>query len=168
MAEINLAQEEADKLMTMEKRAIDQREWLFPGPAERIVVPLTSLDKRENFWLDITRYRIKLTKGTFQNAPAWPSSFIGLILTERRMKTRTARRFPALTCIFIVKGTATNRQSRHPQTGSPTQQTYFRRSMPSWSTATSPNCRKSRRAYSHDHNTGDRAPSERLSHMASR
>ncbi|HEY6341289.1 MAG TPA: hypothetical protein VIY49_07340 [Bryobacteraceae bacterium] len=67
MADINLSQQEADKLMAMEKKGVDQRRWTFPGPAARIVVPLTSLDKRENFALDVTRYQIKLTKATFQN-----------------------------------------------------------------------------------------------------
>lgn len=67
MADINLTQDEADTLMAMEKRAVDQQEWLFPGPADRIIVPLTSTDKRENFILDVTRYQIKLTKATFQN-----------------------------------------------------------------------------------------------------
>lgn len=46
MTDINITQDEADKLMAMQKRAIDQTEWTFPGPADRIVVPLTSLDKR--------------------------------------------------------------------------------------------------------------------------
>jgi len=67
MADINITQDEADKLMAMEKKAMDQREWMFPGPGDRIVVPLTSADKRENFLLDVTRYQIKLTKATFQN-----------------------------------------------------------------------------------------------------
>ncbi len=67
MADINITQAEADNLMAMEKRAVDQRQWTFPGPADRIVVPLTSRDKRENFILDVTRYQIKLTKATFQN-----------------------------------------------------------------------------------------------------
>jgi hypothetical protein len=39
----------------------------FPSPGERIVIPLTSLDKRENFLLDVTRFQIKLTKATYQN-----------------------------------------------------------------------------------------------------
>jgi hypothetical protein len=67
MTDLNLTQAEADKLMAMEKRALDQREWLFPGADDRIIVPLTSVDKRESFLLDVTRYRIKLTKATFQN-----------------------------------------------------------------------------------------------------
>ena len=67
MADINLTQDEADKLMAMEKRATDEKEWLFPAPGDRVAIPLTSLDKRERFMLDVTRAQIKLTKATFQN-----------------------------------------------------------------------------------------------------
>jgi hypothetical protein len=67
MADINLTQDEAEKLMAMEKRAADQREWMFPGRGDRLVVPLTSVDRRENFLLDVTRFQIKLTKATYQN-----------------------------------------------------------------------------------------------------
>jgi hypothetical protein len=67
MADINLTQNEADKLMAMEKRAVDEKEWFFPAPGDRVAIPLTSLDKRESFMLDVTRARIKLTKATFQN-----------------------------------------------------------------------------------------------------
>ena len=67
MADINLTQDEADKLIAMEKRAVDEKEWLFPPPGHRVAIPLTSLDKRENFMLDVTRAQIKLTKATYQN-----------------------------------------------------------------------------------------------------
>ncbi len=67
MADISITQAEADKLMAMEKKAVDQQQWTFPGPGDRIFVPLTSIDKRENFLLDVTRSQIKLTKATFQN-----------------------------------------------------------------------------------------------------
>ena len=67
MADINLTQDEADKLMAMEKRSVDEKEWLFPSPGQRIAIPLTSVDKRENFMLDVTRAQIKLTKATCQN-----------------------------------------------------------------------------------------------------
>ena len=67
MADINLTQNEADKLMAMEKRAVDEKEWLFPAPGDRVAIPLTSLDKRESFMLDVTRAQIKLTKATYQN-----------------------------------------------------------------------------------------------------
>lgn len=32
MADINLTQDEADKLIAMEKRSVDTKEWLFPAP----------------------------------------------------------------------------------------------------------------------------------------
>ena len=67
MADINLTQDEADKLIAMEKRAVDEKQWLFPVPGERVAIPLTSLDKRESFMLDVTRSQIKLTKATYQN-----------------------------------------------------------------------------------------------------
>ena len=66
MAEINLTQADADQLMAMKKIAVDEREWTFPSLGERIIVPLTSGDRRENFILDVTRYQIKLTKATYQ------------------------------------------------------------------------------------------------------
>jgi hypothetical protein len=37
------------------------------GPGGRIAISLTSLDKQENFMLDVTRSQIKLTKATYQN-----------------------------------------------------------------------------------------------------
>ena len=67
MADINLSQDEADRLIAMKKRAVDEKEWLFPVPGDRIAIPLTSLDKRESFTLDVTRAQIKITKATYQN-----------------------------------------------------------------------------------------------------
>ena len=64
MADINIT-DEADALMEMEKRCADER-MVFPLPAE-VAIPLTSVDKRENFMLDVTRAQIKLTKATYQN-----------------------------------------------------------------------------------------------------
>jgi len=67
LADINLTQAEADALMEMAKCRVDDKKWFFPHPGDRIAIPLTSLDKRENFMLDITRGQIKLTKATYQN-----------------------------------------------------------------------------------------------------
>jgi hypothetical protein len=66
MADINLTQAEADALIKMEKRGVDDKKWLFPSPGERIAIPLVSVDKRENFILDVTRGQIRLTKATYQ------------------------------------------------------------------------------------------------------
>jgi hypothetical protein len=51
----------------MEKFRVDGAMWMFPLGGEKLAIPLTSADKRENFILDITRGRIKLTQITFQN-----------------------------------------------------------------------------------------------------
>jgi hypothetical protein len=67
MADVDIPQAEADALMAVKKRAADEEEWLFPAPGERIAIPLTSLDRRESFMLDVTRAQIKLTKATYQN-----------------------------------------------------------------------------------------------------
>lgn len=67
MADIEITQVEADALIEMEKRFVDDKDWIFPPPGERIALALTSLDKRENFMLDVTRAQIKLTKATYQN-----------------------------------------------------------------------------------------------------
>src|SRR5437016_798868 len=67
MADIEIAQAEADALIAMEKHRVDDKEWSFPGPGEAFAIPLASVDKRENFMLDVTRGRIKLTKATYQN-----------------------------------------------------------------------------------------------------
>jgi hypothetical protein len=67
MSDVNITQIEAEKLMTMDKCALDEKEWTFPVPGDRISIPLTSVDKRESFMLDVTRAQIKLTKVTYQN-----------------------------------------------------------------------------------------------------
>jgi hypothetical protein len=67
MADIEITQTEADALIEMEKYFVDDKDWTFPSAGERIALALTSLDKRENFMLDVTRAQIKLTKATYQN-----------------------------------------------------------------------------------------------------
>lgn len=67
MAEINLLQSEADQLIAMEKIRVDDEMFDYPGLGGQISVPLVSRNKRENFILDISRGRIDLIKGTYQN-----------------------------------------------------------------------------------------------------
>jgi hypothetical protein len=67
MADLDITQAEADALIAMEKHRADDKDCLFPEPGGRLAVALTSLDKRENFMLDITRAQIKLTKATYQS-----------------------------------------------------------------------------------------------------
>ena len=65
MADLDIAQDEADALIAMEKQRVDEKVWLFAA-GERLAIPLTSTDKRENFILDMSRYQIKITKATYQ------------------------------------------------------------------------------------------------------
>ncbi len=67
MSEINLTQAEADTLIVMEKHRINEESHHYPGLGGSICVPLSSVDKRENFLLDVSRGRIDLRKGTYQN-----------------------------------------------------------------------------------------------------
>lgn len=67
MADSSLTQADADALIQMDKFRMDGGTWMFPYGGEKLAIPLTSADKRENFVLDITRGRIKLTQVTFQN-----------------------------------------------------------------------------------------------------
>lgn len=67
MAEINITQAEADALIAMEKRRVNDIRWDYPGLGGSISIPLISNDKRENFLLDVSRGRIDLAKGTYQN-----------------------------------------------------------------------------------------------------
>jgi hypothetical protein len=67
MADSNVSQAEADSLILMEKVRADETEYEFPSPGEKLVVPLCSRDKREQFILDVSRGRIDLAKITYQN-----------------------------------------------------------------------------------------------------
>ncbi|MDI6736267.1 MAG: hypothetical protein QME42_08790 [bacterium] len=67
MSDINLSQSEADALIAMDKVKVDSQIWDYPVFGEQISIPLVSKNKRENFILDISRGRIDLLKGTYQN-----------------------------------------------------------------------------------------------------
>jgi hypothetical protein len=67
LAEINLTQAEADALIALAKRRVDETEWSYPDFGGGISIPLVSMDRREQFWLDLRRAGIDLAKGTYQN-----------------------------------------------------------------------------------------------------
>jgi len=62
-----LTQAEADALLAMEKRAVTDVPVRYPGAGERVNIALLSIDRREEFLLDLYRGRIDLAKGTYQN-----------------------------------------------------------------------------------------------------
>jgi len=67
MTEINLSQAEANALIQMEKHKTNDEQWSYPGLGGSISIPLTSDNKRETFSLDISRGKVDLLKGTYQN-----------------------------------------------------------------------------------------------------
>ena len=67
MAEINLTQAEADALIAVAKVRMDDDVWDYPALGGLICVPLISIDRRESFFLDVSRGRIDLLKGTYQS-----------------------------------------------------------------------------------------------------
>lgn len=67
MADINLTQAEADALITLEKHCVGDARSDFPMGGQSLVLPLQSVDKREQFLLDLSRGRIDLLKVKMQN-----------------------------------------------------------------------------------------------------
>ena len=67
MPEVIIPQAEADALLGLEKHRIDESTHSFPTVGERLSIELQSPDKRETFLLDITRSKVELAKGTYQN-----------------------------------------------------------------------------------------------------
>lgn len=67
MADIDLTQAEADALIAMEKHRSTDERYDYPAAGGSLVIPLQSADKREQFVLDISRGRIDLLRGKYQN-----------------------------------------------------------------------------------------------------
>jgi hypothetical protein len=67
MADLDLTQEEVDALMAMEKHRINDTKHNYPDLGGKLIIPLVSINKRENFLLDVHRFGITLDKITFQN-----------------------------------------------------------------------------------------------------
>jgi Family of unknown function (DUF6978) len=67
MADINLTQAEADALIALEKHRVNDDRSDFPTAGERLELPLQSVDRREQFLLDLSRGRIDLAKVKMQN-----------------------------------------------------------------------------------------------------
>lgn len=67
MADIAITQAEADALIAMPKMHADKETRKYPALGGSLTVPPTSADRRESFLLDISRGRIDLLRGKYQN-----------------------------------------------------------------------------------------------------
>lgn len=118
MADINLTQADADALLSMEKQKVDDSVHEYPSLGGAIRVHLQSPDKRELFFLDITRSQIKLAKGTYQNRARGVVILARLDFGGAPTATRTTKRWRALTYTFIARATATGGRCRFHRVGS--------------------------------------------------
>ena len=66
MAEIELTQVEADALMALEKIRESDDQPDYPSLGGNVCVSLASVDRREHFLLDVSRGRIDLLRGKYQ------------------------------------------------------------------------------------------------------
>jgi hypothetical protein len=64
---LDLTQAEADALIAMPKRPAKGDTVQFPSIGGKLVIPLQSVDKTEDFILDVNRSRINIAKITHQN-----------------------------------------------------------------------------------------------------
>lgn len=65
--EVNLPQADADALIAIEKHRVSDDRHDFPLGGQSLMLPLHSADRREMFMADISRGRIDLTRGKYQN-----------------------------------------------------------------------------------------------------
>jgi hypothetical protein len=61
-----LPQAEADALIAMEKRRVNDERWDFALSGTSLRIPVRSLDGREDFYLDLSRARINIAKRKYQ------------------------------------------------------------------------------------------------------
>ena len=106
----------------------------FSQCLEAGLLPLTSVDKRENFMLNVARAQIKLTKATLQNRARAAIVLLHWTWTDRRIGTRMAKKFHVHTCMFTGKATVLSGRFRRPLGNSQISQIFsphLRRSWPS-------------------------------------
>lgn len=63
---VNLTQQEADRLLKLDKYFLGDERFTFPLPGGRLCIPLHSIDRREDFTFDVSRGKISLAKNKFQ------------------------------------------------------------------------------------------------------
>ena len=137
MAETSLTQVEADALIAMEKYRVNEEISDFPKDGESVALSLQSVDRREQFLLDLSRGRIDLNKVKMQTADGRLSCSCGSISEGHRIASRTARRSRCPICMCTVKDTGTSGLCQYRWVASATLTMCGRLSGTSWSTATS-------------------------------
>ena len=118
MADINLTQTDADVLLAMEKHKVEDTPYEYPSLGGGVRIPLQSPDKRELFFLDITRSQIVLTKGTYQNRARGVAILARLDIGGALTVILTTRKSRVRTCTCIARGTEIDGRFRCQPNGS--------------------------------------------------
>jgi len=118
LADINLTQADADVLLSMEKHKVDDTPYEYPSLGGGVRIPLQSLDKRELFFLDITRSQVVLTKGTYQNRARGVAILARLDFGGALTAILMTRKSRVRTCTSIGKGTEIDGRFRYHPSGS--------------------------------------------------
>ena len=63
---MKLEQQEAERLMRMDKIVAEDTQYVFPAPREQLRIPLVSVNGQERFVLDINRGKRRSFKCTYQ------------------------------------------------------------------------------------------------------
>lgn len=124
MAEIDLTQAEADHLIQMEKHRVSDDVIDFPGPGERVNIPLQSPDRREAFYLDVTRAAVKLTKATFQNRGRQVVVLLRLDIDGALHRNPNGEEVPCPICMCTARDLPINGHSPYPEL-SPENRTLY-------------------------------------------
>ena len=120
MAKDDLIQAEADALIGLEKRRVDDTAWNYPGLGGGVSIPLVSVDGRERFVLDLRRGRIDLAKGSYQNRGRRVVPLVRSVSAALHTTILTARRSDRPIFTSTAKDTATSGPSPCPPTASQT------------------------------------------------
>ena len=63
---LELMQEKADTLLAMKKQKADSKQYEYPHLGGHLPIPLLSMDRCEEFMLDLSRRKIELRRNKFQ------------------------------------------------------------------------------------------------------
>jgi len=150
MAEINLTQEEANILIAMEKRRVNEDRSDFPMRGQSVTLPLQSTDKREQFLLDLSRARIDLKKVKTQNRGRQVVVLVRLDLGGAPHRNPDDKEIGVPHLHLYREGLATNGPYRFPQSGSETRRMCGLRSKTFSGSAISPGRLMLSEGYSRD------------------
>ena len=150
MADLEITQSEAEALIAMEKHRASDDRYSFPLGGRSVSIPLQSVDKREQFLLDISRGRIDLGRGKYQNRARQVVVLVRLDFGGSPHRNPDGEKSVARTCTSTGRVSETSGRSQYRQIDFHESRICEARSMIVCSSATSRCPRISKAACSDD------------------